>query len=128
MRHDPHALLNVADVSASVAFYSCFGFEPMERFEENGTLIWVMLKAGDSGLMLNLQDRIDANSRRARPHYGDVVFYINVPSADVMRAALVADGIEATPIERQTYGLDEFYVRDPEGYELAIASLIPANG
>ena len=118
-------LLNVADVAASVAFYRRLGLEPAERFEDDGVLIWAMLKSGASGLMLNRQDRIHAASRRARPHYGDAVFYIEVPSAATMHAALVADGIAATPVERQTYGLDEFYVRDPDGYELAIASRVP---
>lgn len=115
-------LLNVADVAASVAFYRRLGLEPAERFEDDGVLIWVMLKAGASGLMLNRQDRIHAASRRARPHYGDAVLYVKVTSAATMREALVADGVAATPVERQAYGLDEFYVRDPDGYELAITS------
>lgn len=118
-------LFNVADIAASVAFYERLGFAVEHRFEAEGTLHWVMLRSGDGRLMLNRQSRIDAAARRARPHFGDLVLYLRVASAHDLRDRLIAAGTEVTEVERQAYGVDECYVRDPDGYELAIVSDVP---
>jgi catechol 2,3-dioxygenase-like lactoylglutathione lyase family enzyme len=118
-------LLNVADVAASVPLYERLGFALEQRFEAEGALLWVRLRSGDGDLMLNLQTKIGASARRARPHYGDLVLYLRVASAHAMRDRLIAAGIEVTEVERQAYGVDECYVRDPDGYELAIVSGVP---
>ena len=115
-------LLNVADVAQSVAFYRDLGFEVTGRFEDAGELVWVSLAAGEARLMLNRKDRITSEQRLARPHYGDLVLYLDVPSAHQMHAELSARGVTVGPVERQAYGVDEFCLRDPDGYELAIMS------
>ena len=61
-------LLNVADVAQSVAFYRDLGFEVTARSEDAGGLVWVSLAAGGARLMLNRQNRIGSEQRRARPH------------------------------------------------------------
>lgn len=118
-------LLNVADVAASVPFYERLGFTVEQRFEPEGMLHWARLRSGDGGLMLNRQTKIGVDARRARPHYGDLVLYLRVASAHAMRDRLIAAGIEVSEVERQAYGVDECYVRDPDGYELAIVSDVP---
>jgi len=116
-------LLNVADVSASVTFYSHFGFAADQSFaDDDGTVQWCQLKSGDAVFMLNRQDRIAASDRQQRPDYGDAVFYITVPDAKEMREKLAANGIEAPAPEPQMYGVLEFRLRDPDGYEIAIGS------
>jgi uncharacterized glyoxalase superfamily protein PhnB len=75
--------------------------------------------------MLNRHSRIDAAARHARPHYGDLVLYLRVASAHAMRDRLIAAGVAVSPVGRQAYGVDECYVRDPDGYELAIVSDVP---
>ena len=117
-------LLNVSDVAKSVAFYRELGFEVTARSEDAGGLVWVSLAAGEARLMLNRQNRISSEQRSARPHYGDLVLYLDVPSAHQMHAELSAKGVTVGPVERQPYGVDEFGLRDPDGYELAIMSAV----
>jgi len=120
-------LLNVADVEASAAFYGHFGFSVEQQFaDEDGTLQWCQLKSGDAVFMLNRQDRITADDRRQRPDYGDAVFYITVPDALATHRDLAARGIAAPEPEEEMYGVMEFRLRDPDGYEIAIGSRLKA--
>lgn len=123
---DFQTLLNVADVSASATFYGHFGFTIDQSFpDDDGTLQWCQLKCGDAVFMLNRQDRIDTTDRLTRPDYGDAVFYITVPDAHETRKTLLANGIETPMPEPQMYGVLEFRLRDPDGYEIAIGSRMP---
>ena len=119
-------LLNVADVARSIAFYEALGFAVTDRFDQDGQAIWAHLSLGEARLMLNQQTRIDAASRRERPSYGDLVLYVYVESCAAARDALIATGWDVGPVERQDYGLDECLLRDPDGYEIALAS--PVDG
>lgn len=123
---DFQTLLNVADVSASVAFYGHFGFAVEQSVaDDNGALQWCQLKSGNAVFMLNRQDRIAAADRQQRPDYGDAVFYITVPDAHEARQTLQAAGFEAPEPEPQMYGVLEFRLRDPDGYEIAVGSRMP---
>lgn len=115
-------LLNVADVATSLTWYRHLGFQEMRRFESDGALVWALAGNGPHHLMLNQSDRIAATERRARPHYGDVVLYVAVESAADAHAVLTAAGFAPGPVERQAYGVDEFVLRDPDGYEVAVTS------
>lgn len=118
-------LLNVADVGASIDFYEELGFEVERKVEEAGTIIWANLRhEGGRALMLNAKDIISPTDRAARPHYSDTVFYLTYPSAQEMHGRLSGRGFEVTEVEPQAYGIEEFYVRDPDGYEIAIGSPI----
>lgn len=119
---DGQPLLNVADVARSVAFYRKLGFIPRQTQDDGGTPVWAFLHSGRVGLMLNRQDRISADRRRARPDYGDMVFYFYCEDARRLRAELQAQGVACGELRREPYGLDEFRLRDPDGYELAIGS------
>jgi len=47
-------LLNVEDVSAAIAFYGeLFGFEVIQKFEENNSIRWASLSKDQTQLMLN---------------------------------------------------------------------------
>ncbi len=127
MRLSMMPLLNVADLTTSIAFYRHLGFTVGDSFEEQGTMIWARLEAGDARLMLNRQDRIAAAARQARPHYGDVVLYLYVGSAQEARDRLAAAGLTVSDVERAEYGQDEVYLRDPDGYEIATASPVPRD-
>ena len=116
-------LLNVADVGASIEFYEELGFEVKEKIEADGALIWADLAhAGGGTLMLNAKDIIAPKDRAARPHYSDTVFYLTYPSAPEMHGRLSSRGMDVTDVEKQPYGIEEFYIRDPDGYEIAIGS------
>ncbi|MEQ9639732.1 MAG: VOC family protein [Alphaproteobacteria bacterium] len=115
-------LLNVADVGRSLGWYAHLGFQEVRRFESDGALIWALAVNGPHRLMLNRSTTISAEERQARPHYGDVVLYFAVASAHDAHAALAAAGLKPGPVERQDYGVDEFVLRDPDGYEVAVTS------
>jgi uncharacterized glyoxalase superfamily protein PhnB len=118
-------LLNVANVGASIEFYEELGFEVKQKIEAEGALIWADLAhAGGGTLMLNAKDIIAPKDRAARPHYSDTVFYLTYPSAREMHGRLSSRGMDVTDVQKQPYGIEEFYVRDPDGYEIAIGSPI----
>ena len=48
--------LTVDDLQKSIAFYEALGFAIDERWEENGTLLGVMLRAGRTHIGLNQDD------------------------------------------------------------------------
>ena len=103
------------------------GCEVVTRFEHEGRLAFAQLKSGDVQLMLNARGG-DPSPRRARPHYTEAVFYFGVLSVHDLVRDLRANGFETPEPERQEYGLDEVVVRDPDGYEIAFTSPVPATG
>lgn len=118
-------LLNVEDVPRSLTFYrEALGFEVIQEAEIDGVTIWACIGSGEAKLMLNQPDSADSGARAARPSYSDVVLYLTVEDAHERHGALAARGLAIGPVERQAYGVDEFLLRDPDGYELAICSPI----
>lgn len=116
-------LLNVADVQRSIEFYEELGFEVEQKVDGEGSLVWANMRhAGGSGLMLNAKDIISEEERAKRAHYSDVIFYLVFPSAHEMHGRLKSRGVDVTEVEKPPYGGEEFYLRDPDGYEIAIAS------
>lgn len=118
-------LLNVRDAQASASFYRTLGFAIAARYPEgaNEPLAWARLTAGDMQLMLNTSEAIARRPLRSDTEsYDDVVLHVGVDDAASARAMLIAAGAQPGEIEAQMYGVDEFTVRDPDGYELAITS------
>ena len=54
----------VDDLQKSVAFYEALGFTVEERWEEKGTLLGVMLRAGKSRIGLNQDDWQEGRDRK----------------------------------------------------------------
>lgn len=116
-------LLNVEDADRSIAFYrDALGFEVVQTFEAEGATVWAMLTSGDTKLMINQPDHADSTTRRNAASYGDVVLYCHVESARDRHADLTARGITVGAITTEAYGMEEFLLRDPDGYEIAIGS------
>lgn len=116
-------VLNVKDMNKSVKFYSELGFSIQQEYRDDDELLWVWLRSGKTELMLNAHDSIQPEERSQRPAYGDVVLYLYFDDAHMVHQRLKQTGWPVSDIYRQMYGLDEFYVRDPSGYEIAIASV-----
>ena len=119
-------LLNVEDAARSIRFYTeALSFRVVEEFEHGGTPIWALLQNGEVKLMINQPDHADSadsSYRRSRPSYGDTVLYFYVESAHDTHAALVAAGYAVGEVTTEAYGVNEFLLRDPAGYEIAIGS------
>jgi len=116
-------LLNVEDAERSIAFYTGhLGFQVAQRYTAKGTTVWAMLRHGAVKLMINRSDRTDSGGRRQRAAYGDAVLCLYVASARDCHAALRAAGVAVSEVTIEPYGVEEFRLRDPDGYEIAIVN------
>ena len=116
-------LLNVEDVERSIAFYTrALSFEVVRNYAAAGRTVWAMLQNGPAKLMINGSDDPGSAQRRRRPSYGETVLYLYVELACDCHAAMTARGIGAGKVEIEPYGMEEFRLRDPDGYEIAIGS------
>src|SRR5207237_9773376 len=113
--------LTVDDLQKSIVFYEALGFAIVERWEENGTLLGVMLRAGKSQIGLN-QD--DWKKGRDRKKGIGVRLSISTPS-NVDEIAKRAKNAGITP-KSEPGGTARksraFEVSDPSGFLLTIFS------
>jgi catechol 2,3-dioxygenase-like lactoylglutathione lyase family enzyme len=117
-------LLNVEDVERSARFYrDVLGLEVVNSWKDAGRTRWARLELGALKLMLNERGE-HSELRRARPGHRDVVLYVTVDDADALHARLVVDGQRPGEVHEESYGVRQFALRDPDGYELAITSPI----
>lgn len=117
-------LLNVEDYDRSLAFYRKLGFEPAEEARE-GSTAWCLLTCGELRLMLNQTKRAKSAARRALGDYSDLVLYLYVDDAPRAWAELREKGVTGRHVGPQDYGLDEVWLRDPDGYHVVVASDVP---
>lgn len=115
-------LLNVLDIAASIGFYEALGFTVGERWDGGEGRAWCLLACGDLRIMLNQSVRAASYHRRARPDYSDLVLYLYVDDAPACWKELQAMGLAGRHVGPQNYGLDEVWLRDPDGYHVVIAS------
>jgi catechol 2,3-dioxygenase-like lactoylglutathione lyase family enzyme len=124
-------LLNVADVERSLSFYrDLLGMQVDASWaDDDGRVRWAKLIGPSGGaMMLNQPSEGDTlQDRASRPGYRDAVIYVQLENVEELMAAhrRLADA-GARPGERheEMYGVHEFLVRDPDGYELGIIAPI----
>jgi uncharacterized glyoxalase superfamily protein PhnB len=117
-------VLNVYDAARSVTFYNeQLGLGIDNRFEDSGKLVWAQISRGPIQMMINAScERAARGTRAGAKTYDDVVLYFSVEDVRSLHRELSAKGCVPGPVERQDYGLDEFTLRDPDGYELGFGS------
>ena len=114
-------LLNVEDVSRAIAFYGeLFGFEVIQKFEENNSIRWASLSKDQTQLMLNEHGERSNDRRRLSDSHLDVVLYIGVTDLDEIWRRVDQKGYSPSQIEIEDYGLRQFGFRDLDGYEIAV--------
>ena len=114
-------LLNVEDVSAAIAFYGeLFGFEVVQKFEENNSIRWASLSKDQTQLMLNEHGERSNDRRRLSDSHLDVVLYIGVTDLDEVWRRVDQKGYSPSQIEIEDYGLRQFGFRALAGYEIAV--------
>ena len=113
--------LTVDDLQKSITFYEALGFAIDERWEENGTLLGVMLRAGKTRIGLN-QD--DWKKGRDRTKGIGVRLSISTPgSVDEIAKRAKNAGIALKSEPRDTeWNSRAFEVSDPSGFLLTIFS------
>ena len=114
-------LLNVEDVPSAIVFYSeLFGFEVIQKFEEDDAVRWANLRRCQTQLMLNEHGEWSNDRRQPKDSHRDVVLYIGVTNLDEVWRHVNQKGYSPSQITSEDYGLRQFGFRDLDGYEIAV--------
>jgi uncharacterized glyoxalase superfamily protein PhnB len=109
----------VDDLPKSLEFFTGLGFEVEERWEEDGTLLGVMLKAGSARLGLSQDD-----GKKGRNRVKGVGMRIYIEAAgdiDQVAARAKAAGVALVKEPHDTeWGSRAFEVTEPSGFLLTI--------
>ena len=118
--------LTVDDLQRSQDFFVGLGFEIEDRWEHEGVLMGLMLKAGDVRLGLSLDD---GQKGRDRVKGVGMRLYIEVgDNIDEVAARAKAAGVTLTSEPHDTeWGSRAFEVTEPSGFLLTLASPPPAK-
>jgi uncharacterized glyoxalase superfamily protein PhnB len=113
--------LTVDDLQQSVGFFEGLGFGVEERWEENGVLLGVMLRAGEARIGLSQDDWKKGRDRQKG--VGMRIFIgtaqnVDQLAADARKAGI---GLDAEPHDTP-WGSRAFEVTEPSGFKLTIAS------
>jgi len=117
--------LTVDDLQKSIAFYEALGFTIDERWEDNGTLLGVMMRAGQSRIGLNQDDWKKGRDRKKG--IGMRLFMSTPQKVDeiAMRARNAGITLQAEPHDTE-WKTRAFEVTDPTGFVLTISADLPA--
>jgi uncharacterized glyoxalase superfamily protein PhnB len=113
--------LTVDDLQKSVTFFEGLGFGVEERWEENGVLQGVMLKAGDARIGLSQDDWKKGRDRKKG--VGMRVFIATAQNIDDLAKRAKAAGIALDADAHDTpWGSRAFEVTEPSGFKLTIST------
>jgi glyoxylase I family protein len=114
-------LLYVHDKQATLGFWrDALGFEVAQ--EAGGEdWYWATLQNGPVRLMVNTIEAGSTRSTRLPKDFGSVL-YLGTDDVHAFVGDLRAKGVEVTDPEPQEYGLDQVWLRDPDGYQLCVTS------
>lgn len=121
--------LVVRDVAASMQFYrSVLGFQPAITVPEQPPYVFGSVTSGGVEIFFNDQKAVAADypALAAKPIGGSLTLFIEVEGIEEVLAAVQMSaqkgGAKITmPLKEQFYGMREFALKDPEGWEITIA-------
>ena len=118
--------LTADDLQKSITFYQALGFTIDERWEDKGTLLGVMLRAGKSQVGLSQDDWKKGRDRKKG--IGVRLFISTAQNVDEIAARAKGAGIQlkAEPYDTE-WKSRAFEVTDPSGFLLTIMSEAPAS-
>lgn len=109
------------DLQQSIRFYEGLGFGIEERWEDNGVLVGVMLRAGDSRVGLSQDDWKQGRDRVKG--VGMRIFIGTRQNIDELAASAKAAGIHLHSEPHDTpWGSRAFEATDPSGFKLTIST------
>jgi len=115
----------VDDLQKSITFYEALGFMIDERWEDNGKLLGVMMRAGRSQIGLNQDDWKKGRDRKKG--IGVRLFISTTQNVDEIAVQARDAGIRLTSEPHDTeFKSRAFEVTDPSGFLLTISSEPPA--
>ncbi len=113
-------MICVSDVAGSVEFYQrALGFQVLNTYEHEGQLNWVFLRSDQVELMLVLGEE-PFGDRRSR----DVILYFYPTQIEALHANLMQQGFAVSELSATFYGMKEFRLEDPDGYELCFGQAV----
>lgn len=116
-------LLFVEDIDVSVAFYTDkLGFEISMKWEPEGKIMWCRLERGSVALMLQSACPDEDGVREER--IKGVGFFFLCPDAQLMFEEYSAKGLELEPPQVAFYGMNQLFLKDPDGYELCFQNQV----
>jgi uncharacterized glyoxalase superfamily protein PhnB len=118
-------IFTVDDLQKSIAFYEALGFAVDERWEDNGTLLGVMVRAGKTQIGLNQDDWKKGRDRKKG--IGMRMFLATTQNVDEIAARARSAGIklESEPHDTE-WKSRALEITDPSGFLLTISSEMPA--
>ena len=117
--------LTVDDLQRSVTFYEALGFTVGERWEENGTLVGVMMRAGTTQIGLSQDDWKKGRDRKKG--VGIRMILETTQNIDEIAARAKKAGIPLVSEPQDTeWNGRALVVSDPSGFLLTISSEMPA--
>ena len=113
--------LTVDDLQRSLAFFEGLGFGVEERWEEDGVLLGVMLRAGEAHVNLTQDDWKKGRDRQKG--VGTRLFITTAQDIDELAADAKKAGIALDTDPHDTpWGTRAFDVTEPSGFRLTISS------
>ncbi|MGH8637770.1 MAG: VOC family protein [Burkholderiales bacterium] len=113
--------LTVNNLQQSVAFFEGLGFGVEERWEENGVLLGVTLRAGEARINLSQDDWKKGRDRQKG--VGMRIFVSTTQAIDQLAAYAKTAGIALDTEPHDTpWGSRAFEVTEPSGFRLTISS------
>ena len=105
-------MLGVSDIPRALAFYrDTLGFEQVRAYAPEGKCLWALAKTGLAELMFYFEPA------KPRTSVNTVYLYFYAQEVAVMHRVLAEKGYAVTPLRVTFYGMKEFGLTDPEGYE-----------
>lgn len=120
-------LLSVFEMPRALSFYrDLLGFSVVQTsplLSDNPDHVnWAMLRLNNSAIMLNTA--YDPDDQPAQPEaerfagHGDTCLYFDCPDVDAAYRTLRERGVDPEPPKIAPYGMNQLYLKDPDGYSL----------
>lgn len=111
----------VDDLQQSIRFFEGLGFGIEDKWEENGVLLGVMLRAGEARINLSQDDWKKGRDRQKG--VGMRIFVGTTQNIDEIAARAKAAGVRLDVEPHDTpWGSRAFEVTEPSGFKLTISS------
>jgi uncharacterized glyoxalase superfamily protein PhnB len=111
----------VDDLQQSISFFEGLGFGVEDRWESDGTLLGVMLRAGEARIGLNQDDWKKGRDRQKG--VGMRIFISTTQDIDQLAARAKEAGIPLDSEPHDTeWGSRAFAVTEPSGFKITISS------
>jgi uncharacterized glyoxalase superfamily protein PhnB len=113
--------ITVNDLQRSIQFYEGLGFGIEEKWENEGVLVGVMVRAGDARIGISQDDWKKGRDRVKG--VGMRIYLGTTQDIDQLAARAKAEGITLDSEPEETpWGSRAFQVTDPDGFKLTLST------